>query len=131
MKVTIAVACDSAVQYGGSLCILGTFNTLVGPLPLVKAQCSLAVQVQWDKGDEGVHTIRALFMNEDGNPTLKDLSTTISVSIPEDRFYEITNCIINLQQLKFTKAGIYMIAISVDGRNETEIHMQVVNSALS
>ena len=53
MRISMAVVCDSAVEYGGALCVLGTFDALAGPLPLVKNRCAIAVQVQWGQGRGG------------------------------------------------------------------------------
>jgi hypothetical protein len=50
MQIVMAVACDSAVEYAGRLSLLGTFDTLeTDHFPLVKPQCSLAIQIQIHK----------------------------------------------------------------------------------
>lgn len=131
MNVIMAVACDSAVEYAGRLCVLGTFDTIAGTqLPIVKPHCSLVVQIQWDKSDEGRHRIQARFMNEDGSRTLNDLESAVQVTIPDPRLFLTTNHIINLQQLKFHQAGTYLIAVVVDDQTEAEIHIQVQSGKL-
>ena len=76
MNIQIAVLCDSAVEYQSRLCILGTFDTIrTHQLPATKPQCSIALQILWNKTEEGTHTIKTRFMDDDGNPTLKAVNS--------------------------------------------------------
>jgi hypothetical protein len=126
MKIIMAVACDSAVEYAGRLSILGAFDTVEArQSPIVKAQCSLAVQIQWQKDEEGLHTVKAHFMDQDGKTTLHDLEVVTMVAIPFGLIFTTTTHVINLQQVKFTKEGCYLIAILVDHQHQGEIYIQV------
>ena len=65
-------------------------------------------------------------MDEDGNPTLKAVNATVKISIPPTSSFVTTNHILNIQQLKFTKTGNYLIVIDIDGDMKTEIQLQVL-----
>ena len=127
MNIQVAVLCDSATEYQNRLCILGIFDTLrTHQLPATKPQCSIALQILWTKIEEGSHTIKTRFMDDDGNPTLKPVNSSVEVLIPPKSSFVTTNHILNIQQLKFTKSGNYLIVINIDGKMATEIQLQVL-----
>jgi len=127
MNIQVAVLCDSAIEYQNRLCILGTFDTIRTPqLPATKPQCSIALQILWTRIEEGSHTIKTRFMDDDGNPTLKAVNSSIKISIPPTSSFLTTNHILNIQQLKFTRTGNYLIVIDIDGNMKTEIQLQVL-----
>jgi hypothetical protein len=127
MNIQVAVLCDSAVEYRNRLCILGTFDTIrTHQLPATKPQCSIALQILWTKIEEGAHTIKTRFMDDDGNPTLKAMNSSIKISIPPTSSFLTTNHILNIQQLKFTRTGNYLIVIDIDGNMKAEIQLQVL-----
>ena len=127
MNIQVAVLCDSATEYQNRLCILGIFDTIrTHQLPATKPQCSIALQILWTKIEEGPHTIKTKFMDEDGNATLKPVNSSVEVLIPPKSSFVSTNHILNIQQLKFTKTGNYLIVIDIDGKMVTEIPLQVL-----
>ena len=65
-------------------------------------------------------------MDEDGNPTLKAVNSTVKISIPSTSSFVTTNHILNIQHLKFTKTGNYLIVIDIDGNMQAEIQLQVL-----
>ncbi len=132
MNIQVAVLCDSALEYQNRLCILGTFDTIrTHQLPVIKPQCSIALQILWSKIEEGPHTIKMRFMDEDGNPTLKPVNSSIKISIPPTSSFVTTNHILNIQQLEFKKTGNYLIVIEIDEKMETEIQLQVLQNKKS
>jgi hypothetical protein len=127
MNIQVAVLCDSATEYQNRLCILGIFDTIrTHKLPATKPQCSIALQILWTKIEEGSHTIKTRFMDDDGNPTLKPVNSSVEVIIPPKSSFITTNHILNIQQLKFTRSGNYLIVIDIDGKMATEIQLQVL-----
>ena len=127
MNIQVAVLCDSATEYQHRLCILGIFDTIrTHQLPATKPQCSIALQILWIKIEEGSHTIKTRFMDDDGNPALKPVNSSVEVIIPPKSSFVTTNHILNIQQLKFTEAGNYLIVIDIDGKMATEIQLQVL-----
>ncbi len=127
MNIQIAVLCDSAIEYQNRLCILGTFDTIrTHQLPVTKPQCSIALQILWNKTDEGTHAIKTRFMDDDGNPTLEAVNSSVKIPVPPPSSFLTTNHILNIQQLKFVKTGNYLIVIDVDGDMKAEIQLQVL-----
>jgi hypothetical protein len=127
MNIQVAVLCDSATEYQNRLCILGIFDTIrTHQLPATKPQCSIALQILWTKIEEGSHTIKTRFMDDDGNTTLKPVNSSVEVLIPPKSSFVSTNHILNIQQLKFTRTGNYLIVIDIDGKMATEIQLQVL-----
>jgi hypothetical protein len=127
MNIQVAVLCDSAIEYQNRLCILGTFDTIrTHQLPATKPQFSIALQILWSKIEEGTHTIKTRFMDEDGNPILKAVNASVKITIPPTSSFVTTNHILNIQQLKFTKAGNYLIVFDIDVDMKTEIQLQVL-----
>jgi len=49
----------------------------------------------------------------------------IEVAVPDDTIFISRNFIINIQQLKFEKPGLYAIDIAMDGRQEGSIPLLV------
>ena len=132
MNLQIAVACDSAAEYANRLCLLGTFDTIEAQIfPTVKTHCSFVFQIGWGKSEEGSHTVKVRFMNEDGQQMLDDIQANIGVAVAEGRFFTSTNHIINIQQLKFARPGSYLAAISVDDDHLGEVQLQVIGVSIS
>jgi len=127
MNIQITVLCDSAVEYQNKLCILGTFDTIrTHQLPTTKPQCSIALQILWNKTEEGPHILKTRFMDDDGNPTLKAVNSSVKISVPPTSSFLTTNHILNIQQLKFVRTGNYLIVIDIDGNMKAEIQLQVL-----
>lgn len=127
MYLQIAAICDSAYEYENRLCLLGTFDTIeADEFPFIKSACSYVFQMLWKKEEEGVRLINVQYVNEEGQKTLSDLEYTIKVEIPHGRNTVSTNCIINLQQLKFTKAGNYFAHIYIDNKKSGSVQLEVV-----
>ena len=126
MEIQVAVLCDSAADYQGKLCILGTFDTIfTAQMPAVHPQCSIALRMTFSKAEEGKHQINLNFVDEDGKSIMPPIPITVEVMVPEDSIFLSRNFLINIQQLKFEKPGLYSIDIAVDGRQEGNIPLLV------
>ena len=126
MDVQAAVLCDAATDYGGKLNILGTFDTIVAPkLPAVHPQCSIAVRIVFSRIEEGTHKLRMNFVDEDGHSIMPGIDIPAEVRFPPDASILSRNFIVNIQHLKFEKAGHYGIDIALDGRHESSIPLHV------
>src|SRR5207302_10994343 len=76
MEIQVAALCDSAVDYGGKLCLLGAFDTIIaGQVPAVHPQCSVALRLGFRKEEEGQHAVRVNFIDEDGRSIVPPLET--------------------------------------------------------
>jgi hypothetical protein len=126
MDVQIAVLCDAATDYGGKLNLLGSFDTIVThQLPAVHPQCSVALRMIFSRVEEGQHRVRMNLVDEDGRSIMPSIELPADVRFPPEGNFLSRNFIVNIQQLKFEKAGHYAIDLAVDGRHEASIPLQV------
>ena len=126
MNVQIAVLCDAATDYGGKLNLLGTFDTIVThQLPAVHPQCSVALRIVFSRVEEGHHTVKMNFVDEDGRFVMRSIDMPVEVALPPDANFVARNFLVNIQQLKFEKPGQYAIDIAIDGRQEASIPLNV------
>ena len=126
MDIQIAVLCDAATDNNGKLNILGTFDTIyTNQLPAVHPQCSIALRVTFSKSEEGPHKMKLNFVDEDGKLVMPSIDIPLDVAVPEDTIFISRNFIINIQQLKFEKPGLYSIEISKSGQQEGSIPLLV------
>lgn len=126
MDIQVAVLCDAATDSHGKLNILGTFDTIfTSQLPAVHPQCSIALRVTFGKIEEGKHQIRLSFVDEDGKPVMRGIEMAVDIMVPDDTIFLSRNFVVNIQQLKFEKPGLYAIEIAMDGRQEGSIPLLV------
>lgn len=117
MNTQIAVLCDAATDYSGKLNLLGTFDTLVvRQLPAMHPQCSLALRLLFDRGEEGQHHLKLNLVDADGRPIMQPIEIRFEVTIPADALQLSRNFVVNIQQLKFAQVGHYAVAVLVDGQ---------------
>jgi hypothetical protein len=126
MNIQVAVLCDAATDDNGKLNLLGAFDTIyTQQLPAIHPQCSIALRVTFSSGDEGKHNLQLYFVDADGHSIAKFPPIPVEVSLPEDMHFGTRNYIVNLQQLKFDKPGLYSIDISLDSRQQASIPLLV------
>ena len=126
MDIQIAILCDAATDSHGKLNILGTFDTIyTSQLPAVHPQCSIALRMTFEKVEEGPHKVKLNFVDEDGRLVMPSMDIPLEVTVPDDSIFVSRNFIINIQQLKFDKPGLYSIAIAMDGRQEHSIPLLI------
>ncbi len=126
MDIQVATLCDSAADYHGKLCVLGAFDTIVAPrVPAVHPQCAVALRVVFRKEEEGEHGMSVRIIDEDGQHIVPPIDAKVNVQIPEEVFFLSRNAILNLQQLKFPKAGLYEVEIAFDNEARASVPLQV------
>ena len=128
MNIQVAVLCDAATDdNNGKLNLLGAFDTIYAQqLPVVHPQCSIALRITFPGGDEGKHVLRVNFVDADGGSIMPDLpSIPVEVNMPGDIHFCTRNFIVNIQQLKFEKPGLYSIDISLDDQPQASIPLMV------
>jgi hypothetical protein len=118
MEVQIAALCDSAADYNGKLCIMGTFDTILAQnFPFLHPQCSVALRLLFRDDDEGAFPIKLNIVNEDGKALVPPIETQLDIEIPDDGGVVFTrNIVFNMQHLKFDRPGFYSIDVVVRGR---------------
>ena len=126
MDIQVAVLCDAATDSHGKLNILGTFDTIyTSQMPAVHPQCSIALRMTFNKVEEGAQKIKLNFVDEDGRLVMQSIEIPVEVTVPDDSIFVSRNFIINIQQLKFEKPGLYAIDIALNGRQGGSIPLLV------
>ena len=116
MTIQVAVLCDAATDYNGKLNLLGTFDTIYAlSMPTQHPQCSIATRVAFDRMEEGQHKLILNFVDEDGQPIMPSMDVPVDVVFPPDATFISRNFIVNIQQLKLDKLGLYSVDLT-DGR---------------
>ena len=126
MDIQVAVLCDAATDNSGKLNILGTFDTIYTTnMPAVHPQCAIALRVTFSKVEEGQHKLKLSFVDEDGKPVMPGIDMPVEVTVPDDSIFLSRNFLVNIQQLRFEKPGLYSIDIAMDSRQEGSIPLLV------
>jgi hypothetical protein len=126
MDILVATLCDAATDSHGKLNILGTFDTInAGQLPAMHPQCSVALRMIFDKMEEGDHMVRLNFVDEDGKSVMPPIEMPLKVEVPDEAIFASRNFIVNIQQMRFEKAGFYSLDISLDGEIRGRIPLLV------
>jgi len=126
MDIVVAVLCDAATDTNGKLNLLGAFDTIyTQQLPAVHPQCSIALRFVFTKIEEGPHKLKLNFVDEVGKLVMPSIEMPVEIAFPEDVNFISRNFVVNIQQLKFEKPGLYSIDIAIDGRHEGSIPLLV------
>ena len=126
MEIQIATLCDSAADYHGKLSLLGAFDTIIAQsLPAVHPQCSVALRILFRKEEEGRHAISVNFVDEDGKSIIPPMEGGLNVVLPGDFFFSTQNFVLNMQQLRFERTGLYSVDVAIDGRQIASIPLQI------
>ena len=126
MDIELFVLCDAATEMGGKMNLLGTFDTITSPaMPAVHPHCALALRLRFYRIEEGQHSVRINIADEDGRMVVPGLEGNLMIRFgPQDRS-AVANLVLNLNQLKFDKAGEYSINLAMDGRQEKSLPLFV------
>lgn len=126
MTIQVAVLCDAATDYNGKLNLLGTFDTIyASQTPAHHPQCSVALRIAFDRMEEGRHQLVVHFVDEDGQAVLPPTEAALDVVFPADATFISRNFIVNIQQLRFDKTGLYSADVVLDGRQLCSIPLAV------
>lgn len=128
MNIQAAVLCDAATEDASfKLNILGAFDTIYAPqLPAVHAQCTVALRMTFQPGDEGTRKLTLNFINADGRPIMPAIpSVPVPVTLPDDAHFMTRNFIVNIQQLRFEEAGLYSVDVRLDDESRASIPLLV------
>ena len=127
MNIQLAVVCDFAADYQGKLCILGAFDTLCAhQFPVVHPQCSLALRLLFEHGDQGHHELNIRLLDDAGNEVMPPFTPAMDVVFPPGYVPFVTrNLVLNLQRLRFDKPGVYRFHIKMDGDTQSSIPLRV------
>ena len=127
MQILLATLCDSAADYQGKLSLLGAFDTLCArELPVVHPQCSLAIRICYDPQDAGRHQMRIRCVDPSDQECLPPFEPMVDVSFPSPFLPFVTrNLVLNLQRVKFDRAGLHRFLVEDNGRTLISIPLRV------
>src|ERR1700677_3163428 len=130
MEILTAVICDSAADYSGKLCLLGTFDTIFAHrFPAIHPHCAVALRIVFRPIDEGPHRFRIAFIDSDGHDILpKEGEPRFEVKvaeIPAKSAFVSRNFVINLQGLPLEKPSLYSFDVHMDEQIVARIPLQV------
>jgi len=128
MDIQVATLCDSAMDYNGKLCLLGTFDTIGSRVkPIIHQNCVLALRVCFRPADEGQHELRIRIIDADGHDVVPALPPVgFEVRLPPEVDFIARNMILHFQQLQFPEPGSYSVDISVDAEELASIPLRVL-----
>ena len=130
MEVLAAVLCDSAADYNGKLCILGTFDTISVPeFPAKHPHCAIALRLLFRDSDRGEHTFQITFIDSDARNLLPNGGPKLGFSvhdIPEETCFLSRNLVFNLQGLPLRAAAQHSFDILMDSKIVARIPLHVV-----
>ena len=126
MDIEVLVLCDAATDSIGKLNVLGVFDSiLAASAPIIQPQCAVALRIRFSREEEGAHAVKVSLVDADGKSVVPDLNATVNVKFRGDELSLVTNMIMNLQRVKFEKAGDYVIGVSVDGKHEKAVPLMI------
>lgn len=126
MEIQVATLCDSAADYQGKLCVLGTFDTIMSAgLPVTHPHCAVALRVVFRKEEEGTHRLRLNIIDADGREIVPAIQGELHVRVPDGVYFISANMVINIQQLQFPQPGMYAIDVVVDDRQIASLPLQI------
>lgn len=126
MKVETFLICDAATEAGGKLNVLGGFDVLhAQKMPATHPHCAVAVRMRFSRVEEGKHTIRINFVDEDGKEVLPKLETRLDVHLTDGNDSVAKNLILGINGFKLPQYGRYAIDLAIDGRHEASIPLLV------
>ncbi len=134
MEILSSVICDSAADYNGKLCVLGTFDTIYAHrFPAVHPHCALALRLVFRTADLGDHRFRVAFIDPDGRNVLpKEGEPRFEIKvheIPEKAAFISRNFVINIQGLPLEKASLYSFVVHMDEQVVASIPLQVIDAS--
>lgn len=127
MDLEIAALCQAAVDHGGLLNIIGTFDTIhATKFPHVIPHCALALRVRFSRIEQGAHKLKVNFVDEDGKPLIPPLQADLQVQVADAADSSAANLVLNINNLKIENPGRYSIDVAIDGRQERSLPLRIV-----
>jgi hypothetical protein len=129
MEIEVFALCDAATDYGGKLNLLGTFDSIcTKQFPCVHPHCSIALRVRFERIEEGDHRVRISIVDDDGKSVGPTVDGSIGVKCPPNFHSVCANMVLNINGMKFEKAGRYSIDLAMDNRHEKSLPLTVMQA---
>jgi hypothetical protein len=126
MNIEVFALCDSATDKGGRLSVFGIFDSIDAlEFPYIHPQCAIALKLRFQKIEKGKHEIIVHLVDEDGHILLTPLKGTLDVDIHPELPSGAAYFILDIENLKIEKAGVYAINLAIDGRQEGSLQLMI------
>lgn len=120
MEVEIFTLSDFAQDNGGRLTIVGTFDQISSrTFPATHPSCHLSCRLRFGSKEAGEHNFRLKLIDAAGADVVPPMEGNINVSVAPGQEYAGLNLVVNLNQLKFEKAGRYSFELYINGEWKT------------
>ena len=122
MDIEIITLCDAATDQMGKLNILGAFDTIYAEsFPYKHHMCAVALRIRFSKIEQGQHSLRLNFVDEDGKDVLPPLKGEIGIRMNEDKQSLASNMILYVNGITFNRPGHYSFDLAIDGRSDKSL----------
>jgi hypothetical protein len=128
MKPKYTFICEAAnVSQSGNLNVLGIFqNFNATNFPVTIPRMVYVASIEFHRSEVGKHHFKVNFIDEDGKPLIPQLDGEII--IPENNLF--ANLMLGIENIPFSKAGIYAIDLVMDNQHlaTDNIHVFKMNN---
>lgn len=132
LKLEIFTLCDSAVDYGGKVCILGAFDSVnSGETPHTLPHCAVVARLRFHRIEEGNHKLRVTFADQDGKMIMPNVDAQVGVRFTEKSQSATFNLVMQINGLKLDQFGEYTVDLAVDGVHQGSIPLYFARPASS
>ena len=120
MEVEIFTLSDFAQDNGGRLTIVGTFDQISSrTFPATHPSCHLSCRLRFGSKEAGEHNFRLKLIDAAGADVVPPMEGNINVNVAPGQEYAGLNLVVNLNQLKFEKAGRYSFELYINDEWKT------------
>lgn len=122
LKLEIFTLCDSAVDYGGKICILGAFDSVAAvEVPYTVTHCAVVARMRFHRIEEGNHKLRVTLADQDGKMIMPNVDAQVGVRFTEKAQSATFNLVMQINGLKLEQFGEYTVDLAVDGVHQGSI----------
>ena len=129
MELEIFSLADFAADYGnGKLTVVGTFDTIFAPsLPTSYPHCTVAIRMRIANAEVGQHEFEIKGIDPDGR-VFQNLKGKMETKVNPNADYSTLNLVLNMDNLKLTKAGKYAFEFHFDNEFRSGLKLNVVQA---
>ncbi|HUX42086.1 MAG TPA: hypothetical protein VMV83_13050 [Rectinemataceae bacterium] len=125
MDVQILSLCDFAEDFGGKMCITGTFDTLrVVDFGRNLSSFTIAARVAFDQGEFGRQDFVFAIRDEEGKDLVQPMRGSFEIR-ERHSFLGASNIVLTLNGLAFPRPGIWFVSLSINGNHLKSIPFKV------
>ena len=122
LKLEIFTLCDSAVDYGGKVCILGAFDSITAPeAPFTVSHCAVVARMRFHRIEEGNHKLRVTLADQDGKMIMPNVDAQVGIRFTEKAQSATFNLVMQINGLKLDEFGEYTVDLAVDGVHQRSL----------